>query len=147
MTILFCDPNIEPYGCFSNFANYPFTLDDMLWQSVEHFYQASKYEGTPYLKIIQSASDSKEAYRLSKQFSEHRRPDFKEYKLDYMKRGTMQKFKENPDILKILLETGDETIIERCGNDIYWGQDENGVGENNMGKILMQVREYFRHSQ
>jgi ribA/ribD-fused uncharacterized protein len=146
MTIYFCDPTDKPYGCFSNFAKYSFTLDNMLWQTVEHYYQASKYEGTPYLEIIQSASDPKDAYRLSKKYSEHKRTDFKDVKLDYMKRGTLQKFIGNPDIRKILLDTGDEIIIENCGNDVFWGQDANGIGENNMGKILMQVREHFRQS-
>lgn len=146
MAIFFCDPVDKPYGCFSNFAAYSFTLDNLLWQTVEHFYQASKYEGTPYLEIIQKAIDPKEAYRLSKQYSEHKRTDWKDVKLEYMKRGTLQKFIENPEIRKILLDTQDDTIIENCPNDDYWGQDANGIGENNMGKILMEVREYFRQS-
>lgn len=116
----------------------------MVWKTVEHYYQASKYEGTPYLEIIQSVSDPKEAYRLSKKYSEYRRADFKTLKLDYMKRGILQKFIENLDIRKVLLNTGDELIIENCGNDVFWGQDANGRGENNVGKILMQVREHFR---
>lgn len=45
-----------------------------------------------------------------------------------------------------LLDTGNKTLKE--GNywkDLYWGVDlRTGEGENHLGKILMQLRDYFR---
>jgi len=54
-----------------------------------------------------------------------------------------QKFTNNPDIAKRLIDTNDELIVE--GNDWgdrYWGVDPVGSdnGENHLGQILMEVR-------
>lgn len=66
--------------------------------------------------------------------------------LDVMYYITYRKFSEYAGLKKLLLATGDATLIE--GNnwgDTYWGQ-VNGVGENNLGKVLMQVRSELRSS-
>ena len=50
------------------------------------------------------------------------------------------KFTQNPNLGKLLIETQNEEIIE--GNDwddTFWGVC-NGEGQNNLGKILMQIR-------
>ena len=50
------------------------------------------------------------------------------------------KFTTNPNLAKRLLDTGDEELIEgNDWNDIFWGVC-NGKGENNLGKILMRIR-------
>ena len=52
-----------------------------------------------------------------------------------------EKFNQNTDIAQKLMNTGDAILIE--GNywgDTYWGKC-NGVGQNNLGKILMKFRE------
>jgi predicted NAD-dependent protein-ADP-ribosyltransferase YbiA (DUF1768 family) len=54
------------------------------------------------------------------------------------------KFK-NPELRAMLLTTGDEELIE--GNwwrDTYWGVCE-GIGQNKLGKLLMQVREEIKN--
>jgi predicted NAD-dependent protein-ADP-ribosyltransferase YbiA (DUF1768 family) len=42
-----------------------------------------------------------------------------------------------------LLATGSEPIVEFCNwRDTFWGWDINlKTGENNLGKILMEIRE------
>jgi len=61
------------------------------------------------------------------------------------------KFKQNPEVAFLLLETGDEVLIE--GNkwgDVYWGcvKDRSVLGEwkgsNHLGRILMKVRSSLR---
>jgi hypothetical protein len=40
----------------------------------------------------------------------------------------------------LLLDTSDKVLIEENNwNDTFWGVC-NGVGENNLGRLLMQVR-------
>ena len=48
---------------------------------------------------------------------------------------------QNPELSKLLLETGDCELIEgNTWGDQFWGVCK-GVGENNLGKLLMKVRE------
>jgi N-glycosidase YbiA len=51
------------------------------------------------------------------------------------------------DIQKILLDTGDEELIEATTNDYYWGCGTNGTGKNMLGRILMEVRAEVRALQ
>lgn len=50
------------------------------------------------------------------------------------------KFTQNKELAKRLKATGDKTLIEgNYWHDTYWGVCE-GVGENYLGKILMNLR-------
>lgn len=54
------------------------------------------------------------------------------------------KFTQNKSCRGNLLKTGNAELIE--GNDWgdkIWGQ-VNGIGENNLGKILMKIREELK---
>ena len=54
------------------------------------------------------------------------------------------KFTQNEELKKKLIDTGDATLIEgNTWNDTFWGVC-NGVGENNLGKILMKIREELK---
>ncbi len=63
-------------------------------------------------------------------------------KVEVMRECLNQKFSQEP-FKTMLLETGDAYIQE--GNfwgDKFWGVDlETGEGENNLGKLIMEIRE------
>ncbi|MDB5159816.1 MAG: Swarming motility protein YbiA [Candidatus Saccharibacteria bacterium] len=68
-------------------------------------------------------------------------------KLAVMEEVVRRKFIANPDLLDMLIATGDELLVE--GNDWgdhFWGVDPIGSdnGENHLGLILMHVREKLR---
>ena len=72
------------------------------------------------------------------------REDWDEVKLQVMEYGLRYKFSEaNPELRKNLIATGKQPIQE--GN--YWGDKfwgvclKTGEGENNLGKLLMKIRE------
>jgi hypothetical protein len=50
------------------------------------------------------------------------------------------KFSQHADIKQILLDTGDEVLVEDSNIDPYWGWGKDHVGENKLGRILMAVR-------
>ena len=56
------------------------------------------------------------------------------------------KFSQNPDLAARLVATGTMPLEE--GNDFgdtFWGVDaKTGKGENNLGRILMKIREELR---
>jgi predicted NAD-dependent protein-ADP-ribosyltransferase YbiA (DUF1768 family) len=63
-----------------------------------------------------------------------------------MKEIVFLKFRNHSYLESLLLKTGDLELIEgNTWNDKFWGVDlKTGKGENNLGKILMEVRTQLR---
>lgn len=75
------------------------------------------------------------------------RPDWEEVKYDVMYQVCKAKFLQNPDLFKRLLATGDAELVEgNTWGDKVWGVC-NGVGENNLGKTLMHIRNELHQFQ
>ena len=71
------------------------------------------------------------------------RDDWNEVKVSIMEEIVKCKFDQNPDIKEKLINTKDKTLIEgNKWNDTFWGMCD-GEGENNLGKILMKIREEY----
>jgi ribA/ribD-fused uncharacterized protein len=71
------------------------------------------------------------------------RKDWDDVKLDVMLWGIREKFKHQ-DLKEMLLATDDEELVEgNWWNDTFWGVCR-GDGENNLGKIIMKVRDELR---
>ena len=142
MTIYFYLAHEQPYGCFSNFAEYGFYLDGQWWQTSEHYYQAQKFTTIEpdWSVLISEAKTAKEAATLGRDRHHPMRPDWDLVKDDIMLNAVLTKFQTHRDIQKILLATGDELIVENSPVDYYWGCGEDGTGKNRLGEILMKVR-------
>lgn len=73
------------------------------------------------------------------------RGDWEDVKYSIMKEIVEQKFLQNNHLKHKLLQTGDAELIEgNTWNDTYWGMCR-GKGKNNLGKILMEVREKLKN--
>jgi ribA/ribD-fused uncharacterized protein len=120
----------------SNFYPVKITHDDIVYPSVEHAYQASK---TNSRKIKLDIANCGHAAIAKKMGSNLYKEKWHLIKLGVMLELVRLKFQDESLKYKLLM-TGDEALIE--GNewgDVYWGLCK-GVGENHLGKILMQVR-------
>jgi ribA/ribD-fused uncharacterized protein len=134
------------YRFLSNYypsvVNYCDEVDDRDYPTVEHAYQAAKSEMLEDRIKIASLATPAEAKSEGQLLT--LRPAWDKMKLTIMEHLVRQKFYRNEKLAKRLLDTGDEELIE--GNnwgDRYWGQC-NGIGENHLGRILMQIREELR---
>lgn len=122
----------------SNFWPAPVEMDDEIYPSVEHAYQAAKTLDHQARAVI-TAGTAGEAKRASRYFV--LRSDWSGVREEIMLRLVRQKFSHLALKVK-LLATGDAELVEgnRWGDD-FWGVDlRTGKGENRLGKILMQVR-------
>ena len=54
------------------------------------------------------------------------------------------KFSQHPDVRTLLLNTGSAEIIYAEPNDAFWGEGIDGQGANQLGKVLVRVRERLR---
>ncbi|MCA1991824.1 MAG: NADAR domain-containing protein [Coleofasciculus sp. S288] len=146
MTIYFYKVD-KPYGCFSNFSPHPIQIEGVDWQTVEHYYQAQKFVGTEHeglISVIRAVKTPMEAAAIGRDRTRNLRHDWELVKCQVMWQGVLTKFLTHTDIQAILLDTGDELIIEDSPIDYYWGCGEDKTGQNQLGKILMDVRQEIR---
>jgi N-glycosidase YbiA len=142
MTIYFykvCDP----YGCFSNFSPHSIEIEGTTWVTVEHYYQAQKFVGSPDAAIIPeiyTAQTPDIAAALGRDCSRRLRPDWDVVKTQVMQKAVYKKFFTHIDIRELLLSTGEELLIEDSPCDYFWGCGADKSGQNHLGKILMRVR-------
>lgn len=139
------------YRFLSNFYESPFIFEGVRYQTVEHAYQERKTLDPKRREAIRSASTPGIAARIGRSKSTILRPDWYDIKGKIMEPLVYEKFKQNPELAKKLIETGDAILIE--GN--YWDNNYFGMcscvecheGEqplNILGEILMDVRNRLR---
>lgn len=137
------------YGFFGSFrflSNFHFVkveLDGLIYPTTEHAYQAAK-SGDPQVRALfaHGIDTPQEARRLGQQITLH--PEWHaRIKYEVMLDLTRKKYAKDP-LKSMLLDTG-ELYLEETNHwgDVYWGVC-GGKGENNLGKILMLVRDELR---
>ncbi len=146
MPIYFYSTRDKPYGCFSNFSRHGFELDGLWWPTSEHYFQAQKFAGTPYLEEVRQAASPKQAAAMGRDRRLPLRADWEQVKDDVMKCAVLHKFETHADIREVLVSTGDELLVENAPKDYYWGCGKDGSGKNRLGQILMEVRAILRDS-
>ena len=125
----------------SNFHWSPFLLDDKMWSTVEHYFQAQKFPADPELQErIREAKSALSAKRLGQTKTAAFRDDWESIKDTVMYTGIKAKFQQNVDLATLLAGTGSAWLIEKAPRDSYWGSGPNGCGKNKTGHILMRVR-------
>lgn len=127
------------YRWLSNFAHCPVSIDGDYYPTIENAYQASKTLDKSERRFLNFAiSNPGQAKSAGRKVN--LRSDWEEVKLSIMEDLNRQKY-NNPSFKSKLLETGTEEIIEgNTWGDIFWGVC-GGVGENNLGKIIMKIRD------
>ncbi len=127
----------EELGTFSKHA---FELEDKEWPSVEHYYQAMKFEDEKSQEAVRRADHPKKARRIGRSRFKKIRKNWKEVKAVYMTRAVYIKCRTYPDIAKKLLATDDRKLVESSQYDYYWGCGRDRRGVNMYGQVLMNVR-------
>ena len=133
----------DKYYQLSNFAGFSFDLNGHHWRTMEHYFQAMKFEGTEQFEKIKNSSSPKQAKDLGQSRAFPIRKDWDSVKEDIMMLGLRQKFMNN-ELKEILLGTGKKELIEDSPYDKYWGIGSNRKGKNRLGVLLMQLRDELR---
>ena len=129
----------------SNFWIVSVPLDNEWYPSVEHAYQAAKTTDSENRRRIRYSLSPADAKRLGSNVI--LRQDWEQVKLQYMRYLVWEKFSLHIDLGQKLLDTTDTELIEgNTWGDKFWGVCR-GIGENWLGKILMETRSllaYYR---
>lgn len=140
------------YAFLSNFYPCEIEHQGIYYKSVETYYVAMKIKSDQQIdgryigyidcrELISKIKNPGEVKQLGRILKV--RKDWEDVKMGVMLWGVREKFKHD-DLKQMLLDTGEQELIE--GNwwgDQYWGV-YNGKGDNNLGKILMRVRSEIR---
>ncbi|MDD1780129.1 NADAR family protein [Enterovibrio sp. ZSDZ35] len=139
-TIHFYEPN-EPFGFLSNFFIAPLVIDGETWLTSEHYYQAQKFCSPTLQARIRHAPTPDEAFKLSRDFMQHMDSHWIDIRCDVMRYVVEQKFQQHDVLRSSLISTDDALLVEHSKYDAFWGDGENGEGVNQLGQILMDVRD------
>jgi len=131
----------EPYGFFSNFSAHPIFIDSERWNTVEHYFQASKFDDEQIKKKIQSFESPMKAATEGRNRKNILVEDWDLIKESVMYNALKCKFVQHPKLMQELLSTKDCILIEHTTNDDYWGDGGDGKGQNRLGVLLMRLRE------
>ena len=139
--------NVEEFSFLNNAfpEKIVIQLDGIIFDNVETAYQAAKVTDPAVRKKI-----SRMSLPEAKGFVTHpTTPCWKDVKYKIMFDLLWQKFYGNDYLKQKLLDTGDREIVKlNSSGDIYWGVckiEDEYIGENNIGEILMNIRKKLRN--
>lgn len=133
------------YYFLSNFFPVLIEYGGLCYENAEAAFQAQK---------CLSDAEKQAFCNLSPTQAKHRgrrvalRPDWEEVKVHLMAEIVRAKFTQHPELSVQLLGTGDARLLEgNTWHDTFWGVDlRNGKGQNELGKVVMALREELRTS-
>lgn len=130
------------YSFLSNFHPAPVRVDHMDFMTSEHAFQALKtvdHGDRCRIAGLKTPGQAKAAGKKVKL-----RDNWNDIRVEVMRQVLICKFDQNPDLAQKLIETGDAELIEgNTWNDTFWGVCR-GKGQNNLGKLLMEIRAKLR---
>lgn len=137
------------YAFLSNFYSSPISPfnDGIVYPTVEHAFQAYKTTDINKRKEIAAQPTPGKAKRLGRHVEI--RDDWQEIRINVMYAALKEKFKDL-ELQTKLLSTGNAELIEgNTWSDNFWGdchcpKCRDIKGENNLGKLLMKIREDYK---
>lgn len=147
--------------CLSQWYPASFTVVGTKFLTAEHGMMAGKAiifnDDDSAKKIIDSLHPS-DAKRLGRKIKNFNESIWDESKFNIVVSTNMEKFKQNPELRKFLLDTGEKILVEASPHDTVWGiglsdtdkrisDPRNWNGSNLLGYALMEVRDILRNKE
>jgi ribA/ribD-fused uncharacterized protein len=129
------------YGEFSNFALFPITINDVLWPSSEHYYQAQKFFDHDLQEKVRAAESPFLAAQIGRDPQLPMREDWDQVKDGVMLVALHAKFGQYQVLKNLLISTNKSHLYEHTKNDCYWADCGDHTGINRLGEQLMLIRE------
>jgi GTP cyclohydrolase II len=132
------------FGEMSNFSKHPVLEDGVIWPTSEHLYQSRKFDSAEVRDVIRRASGPADAKARARENRDQIVNDWEDLQLTFMYSTVKLKLSQNPEIKLALVITKDREIVEHSEDDVFWGRNSDGQGNNYFGKTLMLLREEMR---
>jgi ribA/ribD-fused uncharacterized protein len=131
----------------SNFSPATIIHEGITYPSVEHFYVAMKSADKGIREQIAALDTAGQAKRVGREIEKTTGlpKDWHTEKLVHMRFALEQKYNQGP-YKQQLIDTGGQTIIEgNTWGDEFWGVNlKTDEGENNLGIMIMEIRENLK---
>lgn len=150
-SVVFCKTR-EAFGEFSNMAaGFPLVVNGQRYRTAEALYQAARFPYRPDIqRLILAQASPMEAKRLSRVYLPETRPDWERVKVKVMRWVLRMKLAQHYESFgRVIRASGDRPIVELSNKDSFWGARPEGewlVGVNALGRLLMELREFFQKS-
>ena len=127
----------------NNWSAHTVEIWSIKFPTLEHGYHYKKFdESYPDIAALVLAAPSPwAAKQIEREHGNKRREDWEDIKVSIMTELLRAKVAQNQDVKDCLQKTGKKAIIENSPWDGFWGIGENGKGQNQIGKILMMIRD------
>jgi ribA/ribD-fused uncharacterized protein len=143
----------EEFGGLSNMApGYSLRVNDIIIPSAEALYQVCRFPLFPHIQEeIISQNSPMTAKMISRKYHGHTRQDWEDVKYDIMYWVLKVKLSQNSKkFYNLLQKTGNSPIVELSNKDKDWAvvpEGHNSLrGKNALGRLLMQLRSEYVHS-
>ena len=148
----------EPYGFLSNWYRSEFSVAGIKFTSMEQYMMYKKailFEDAEIASQILKTDDVVLIKELGRKVSNYNDTVWNGMRQVVIYKGLLEKFRQNDDLKKSLLDTGDNMLAECAVKDCVWGiglsmtdnnrKDINAWrGQNLLGFSLMLVRDELR---
>jgi ribA/ribD-fused uncharacterized protein len=156
MTYIFFWRQTEvPFGVFSQWSMQNFTVNEIVYSCTEQYMMAEKarlFGDTDTEAEIMSATKPNDFKRLGRKVKNFDQTTWEKSAFNIVVEGNIAKFQQNPELLAILLATGNSILVEASPYDKIWGigmksSDKRAttptqwLGDNLLGQALMKVRD------
>lgn len=143
---------------FSNFFPAKIRMMNYEFATSEHVFmyiKATYFNDTEAMNKISSLKNPAKAKEIGRRIKFFDEDEWVDYRETAMYLANYEKYRQNPELLKLLLDTGNRILAEASPIDCIWGigysvDDEEAYapnkwrGINLLGNILMELREDFR---
>ena len=142
-------------SCFSQWWPCKFQVDEIWYSCAEQYMMAEKarlFEDEEVAEKILKVTHPKQMKELGRLVKDFKQEVWEEHCYEIVKRGNMEKFSQNPELLNYLLNTKGSILVEASPVDKIWGirMDKRNEaveipmkweGKNLLGFALTEVRE------
>ena len=142
----------EAFGGLSNMAGgFPLCVNGIRIRTSEALYQACRFPHLPAVqRVIVEQRSPMTAKMKSRKHQRKSRPDWDMVRVKIMRWCLQVKLIQNWEAFRgLLLETGDQPIVEQSRKDDFWGAEpvdkRTLVGVNALGRLLMELREVVKN--
>jgi ribA/ribD-fused uncharacterized protein len=147
-------------GFMSQWVGKPFTADNTVYKTAEHYMTAKKAEcfgDEKSLQAILLTKSPRAAKAIGREVVNYNDKVWSEKRYQIIVDGNIQKFTQDTEFQNQLIGTANKVLVEASPEDSIWGikmsendpkihDPRNWQGQNLLGFALMEVRDYFKYN-